>query len=331
MIGLNQSGNSQKIFRVAFFGTPEFSVPTLEALSHHPLIQVVKVITMPSRQSGRGMELSLPPVAEYAIKHKISLAQTENINKDEALLADLESLSIDFFLVIAFAQFLGSRLLSMPKIAAFNIHTSLLPKYRGAAPIQYALLNGDVETGVSIQRMVKQMDAGDLCLLKPTPIYPYENGGMLFNRLKNLSALAIVELIDQMANDTLKFTPQLTNENSSLENHGISFAPEIKKEDGQLHFKTQTAEAIINRMRAFHPWPSVYCFLNGLRLKVHAMELSKLRLKAGEVQFDQWGLNVGTLTESLRLTFIQLEGKKMSSDLEAYNGLKNKFQNFEIS
>ena len=174
-----------KKFNVVFFGTPDFSLPTLEILASHPSISLVAVVTMPDRPAGRGQELKSPPVAEFAKQHDLRLFQVDNINKSEDVLLALESMNIDFFLVLAFAQFLGSRVLSIPKLGCFNIHTSILPKYRGAAPIQYALLNGDSSTGVSIQKMVKEMDAGDLVHFDEVSIDPIDNGETLFNKLKN--------------------------------------------------------------------------------------------------------------------------------------------------
>ena len=147
-----------KTFKVAFLGTPDFSVPTLDLLANHPHIDLRFVISMPDRPAGRGMELKSPEVIEYAKSKKISFFQTENINKESDFLKKLKSEELDFIVVLAFAQFLGSEMLSIAKLGCFNIHTSILPKYRGAAPIQYALLNGDKETGVSIQKMVKKME-----------------------------------------------------------------------------------------------------------------------------------------------------------------------------
>jgi len=129
-----------KKLNVVFCGTPDFSIPTLEELFQNPTINLVAVITMPDRPAGRGQELKSPPVAEFAKTHNISLFQVENINREFEILEALEKLEIDFILVLAFAQFLGSRVLTMPKIGCFNIHTSILPKYRGAAPIQYLSL-----------------------------------------------------------------------------------------------------------------------------------------------------------------------------------------------
>ena len=146
---------------VVFCGTPEFSLPTLSLLHIHPRVHLMHVISMPDRPAGRGQHIKSPPVIEYAKKHQLAFTQTENINKEENLINNLSG-KVDLIIVLAFAQFLGKSWLNLPHLGCFNIHTSLLPRYRGAAPIQYALLNGDTETGVSIQKMVSKMDAGDI-------------------------------------------------------------------------------------------------------------------------------------------------------------------------
>lgn len=305
-----------KKLNVIFCGTPDFSVPSLELLHQHPHINISGVITMPDRPAGRGQSLKSPPVAEYAKAHKLPLYQVENINREDAILAELESQKIDFILVIAFAQFLGSRILNLPKLGCFNIHTSLLPKYRGAAPIQYALLNGDSITGVSIQKMVKEMDAGDIVLLHEMPIAETETGGQLFTRLKFQSALSTNTLIAQILNCKLVFTRQ--------DPAGVSFAPTLKKEDGFLNFKESGIAKIRNQIRALDPWPGTYCFLNNQRLKVFEIEKLDRFLKPGQTSTDHGHLAVGTLDAVVRLSSIQIEGKKICSDTELLNGLKNK-------
>ncbi|MDD4974667.1 MAG: methionyl-tRNA formyltransferase [Bacteriovorax sp.] len=305
-----------KKLNVVFCGTPDFSLPTLELLHHHPHINIVGVVTMPDRPSGRGQELKSPPVAEYAKLNKLPLYQVENINREEKILEELENKKIDFILVLAFAQFLGSRILNMPKLGCFNIHTSILPKYRGAAPIQYALLNGDTSTGVSIQRMVKEMDAGDLVHFHELPISETETGGQLFVRLKFQAALSTNVLIDTILKNKLIFTPQ--------DPTGVSFAPTLKKEDGLLNFKLSTAIKIQNQIRALDPWPGTYCFLNNQRLKVFEVEKLQRSLNPGETSTEFGQLAVGTLDGVIRLSSVQLEGKKICSDTELLNGLKNK-------
>jgi methionyl-tRNA formyltransferase len=215
-----------KKFRVAFCGTPDFSVPTLDMLFNHPHVDLVKVISMPDRPAGRGMELKSPEVIEYAKAKKIPFFQTENINREPEMIKELKSLDLDFVVVLAFAQFLGSDMLNMGKLGCFNIHTSVLPKYRGAAPIQYALLNGDTETGVSIQKMVKKMDAGDLVHFHTVAIAPTENGGQLYTRLKFQAALAMNDLIVKLLDNKVTYTAQ--------DESKVSFAPTLKKEDGLL-------------------------------------------------------------------------------------------------
>lgn len=305
-----------KKLNVVFCGTPDFSVPTLELLHQHPHINIMAIVTMPDRPAGRGHELKSPPVAEYAKLHKLPLYQVENINREENLLNELATKQIDFVLVLAFAQFLGSRILSMPRLGCFNIHTSILPKYRGAAPIQYALLNGDMTTGVSIQRMVKEMDAGDLVHFQELPVADSETGGQLYTRLKFQAALSTNTLIEKILKDELVFTKQ--------DPAGISFAPTLKKEDGLLNFKNSSILKIQNQIRALDPWPGTYCFLNNQRLKVFEIEKLQRSLKPGETSTEHGHLAVGTLDGVIRLASVQLEGKKICSDTELLNGLKNK-------
>ena len=301
---------------VIFCGTPDFSLPSLEMLHQHPHINLIGVITMPDRPAGRGQELKAPPVAEYAKSHKVPLYQVENINRENEILTELENKKIDFILVLAFAQFLGSRILNLPKLGCFNIHTSILPKYRGAAPIQYALLNGDKSTGVSIQKMVKEMDAGDIVHFHELPISKTETGGQLYARLKFQAALSTNSFIENVLANNLIFTKQDITQ--------VSFAPTLKKEDGFLDFKNSTNEKILNQIRALAPWPGTYCFLNQQRLKIYEVETSNIKISPGKTCLEFGELSVGTKDGALRLLSIQLEGKKICSDHELLNGLKNK-------
>ena len=300
--------------RVAYCGTPDFSVPTLDLLANHPHIDLRYVISMPDRPAGRGMELKSPEVIEYAKAKKIPFFQTENINKEPEMLQKLKAEELDFVVVLAFAQFLGSDMLNMGKLGCFNIHTSILPKYRGAAPIQYALLQGDTETGVSIQKMVKKMDAGDLVHFHTVAIAPTENGGQLYTRLKYQAALAMNDLIVKILDNKVTYTQQ--------DEAKVSFAPTLKKEDGLLKFATKSTKDILNLIRALDPWPGTYCFLNGKRLKVMIAEPYHAKLAPGKAKNDMGSLVVGCLDGSLRLNEVQLEGKKACSDKELLNGIK---------
>lgn len=308
-----------KKLNIVFLGTPDFSVPTLEALFNHPNVNLAWVITMPDRPAGRGQKLTAPPVAQFAKEKNIPLFQTENINKEKDFLNTLKSKNIDLFVVLAFAQFLKKDVLNLPKMGCFNIHTSLLPKYRGAAPIQYALLNGDEVTGVCIQKMVPQMDAGDLVYSQEVKIDPKENAGQLFERMKVLAAEGVKVFINKILSNTITYKTQ--------DPTGVSFAPTIKKEDGHLKFNEKTADEIINQIRAFNPWPSAFCFLDGKRMKVIGAEKSKdfsKFLQPGTLDISNNQLMIGCKKGTLQLLEVQLEGKNPCTGTELINGIKNK-------
>jgi methionyl-tRNA formyltransferase len=313
-----------KKFNVVFCGTPDFSVPSLELLQNNPYINLKYVISMPDRPAGRGQKLQSPPVVDFAKANKIPVFQTENINKEEEFLSKLENENIDFFVVLAFAQFLGKRVLELPKQGCYNIHTSLLPKYRGAAPIQYALLNGDQGTGVSIQKMVKKMDAGDLVKDTPLAIDRAETGGQLYTRLKFQAALTLNDFILDLKNDEVSITSQNEDE--------VTFAPTLKKDDGHIIFNEENFETIWNKVRALKPWPGTFCFLNKKRLKVIEIEeYPTISLKAGEFKLHDKKILIGCLDKTIRLSYIQLEGKKACTDTELSNGLQNIVNDIIIS
>lgn len=302
-----------KKLKTVFFGTPDFSVPSLDILFNHPDIEIIRVVSMPDRKQGRGMELKSPEVITFAKNNKIPFFQTENINKEDDFLKSIED--ADLFIVLAFAQFLSQKVLDIPRVGCFNIHTSLLPKYRGAAPIQYALLNGDTSTGVSIQKMVKKMDAGDVVYNLPVDIQKNETGGQLYTRLKFYAAQALNDFIYHVKDEKITYTSQ--------DEAQVSFAPTLKREDGFLDFKNDSFENIKNRVRALFPWPGTYCFLNKKRLKTFHISLSDKSLKPGEVNTQYNQLLIGCKDKTIRLDYIQLEGKKACSDTDLLNGLKD--------
>lgn len=303
-----------KKLNVVFFGTPEFSVPALDMLKNHSSVNVKYVVSMPDRPAGRGQSLKSPEVIEYAKANKIPFIQTENINKDEEALKKLNAQDIDIYIVLAFAQFLSQSVLDAPKVGCFNIHTSLLPKYRGAAPIQYAILNGDESTGVSIQKMVKKMDAGDLVHSHPVSIHPEETGGQLYTKLKYQAALSLNNFINQILSNEVTYTPQ--------DESGVSFAPTLKKEDGLLDFENKNFSELKNQIRALYPWPGTYCYLGKKRLKVFNIEVINKSLNPGVVDTSSKEIHIGCKDQSLRLVEIQLEGKKRGSDKDLLNGYK---------
>lgn len=304
------------ILNVVFFGTPDFSVPALEILINHPNINVSAVVTMPDRPSGRGHTLHSPPVAEFAKLHKIKLFQTENINKEDDFFTFCNEKKIDFMVVLAFAQFLGSKILNQPHLGCFNIHTSLLPKYRGAAPIQYALLNGDRLTGVSIQKMVKKMDAGDIVKEHKVDIGPTETGGQLYTRLKFQAALTLNDFISDILNNSITSYSQ----DESL----VSFAPTLQKEDGHLDFSLMSASEIFNKVRALKPWPGTFCLVNNKRFKIIDVEIvHDLKLQPNEVNIKNKKFYIGSSSDTIHIKTIQAEGKKVCTDLDFINGLQS--------
>ena len=311
---------------IMFLGTPEFSVSSLKIL-HEELseVNVVKVISMPDRKAGRGKKMQSPAVIEYARDQNLSFFQTANINKEEELLKELESSSIDIIIVIAFSQFLGSRILNIPRIGPFNIHTSLLPKYRGAAPIQYALLNGDKVTGVSIQKMVKKMDAGDIVYSHEVNISEEETSQTLFTKLESEASLGLRDFINEVIGDesSLNFLPQ--------DESKASFAPIISKTDGLIKPLEESSNKIFNKSKAYFPWPGTYIYINDQRLKVINCEMVKSKVNAGTISTALGTLVVGTIDGSIRLKTVQLDGKKPISDSEYINGAKNKFPEFIIT
>ncbi len=302
-----------KKLKTVFFGTPDFSVPSLELLANHSNIELVSVVSMPDRPSGRGQNVKSPEVIQFAKQAKINFFQTENINKEKEFIETLKNQQIDLFIVLAFAQFLGEELLELPTLGCFNIHTSLLPKYRGAAPIQYALLNGDTSTGVSIQKMVKKMDAGDLALSSPIEISPTESGGQLYTRLKFQAALSLNDFILNTVEEKIEFVPQ--------DESKVTFAPTLKKEDGFLSFKDETYENIFNKLRAFDPWPGIYFFLDKKRVKVFEIEKSLENLQPGQMKLTSTSILIGCQDSTLSLLTIQIEGKKKSKASAIVNGL----------
>ncbi len=301
--------------RIIFCGTPNCAVPALELLSQLEYVEICKVVTMPDRPAGRGKHLTPPPIATFSNDHQLSLLQTSNINKETEFIQFIQDNNIDAIIVFAFAQFLGKSILCAPKLGCFNVHTSLLPKYRGAAPIQFALLNGDHETGVSIQKMVKKMDAGDLVLTKSIPIDPADNTLSLTQKLQNLALVLLKDLITQLQQNKLQYKPQ---------NHDIAtFAPTIQKELGKISFSELTFQEINNRCRALTPWPGIFCFINKKRLKIISIEESNLSLKPGCISTRYDMLTIGCKDSSIRLCSIQLEGKKVCCDKDFINGFRN--------
>lgn len=285
-------------------GTPEFAVPSLQILidGDDP---VVGVFTQPDQPSGRGMTLHAPPVKVLAEARRIPVFQPTKL-RIPGVLEQLQSWQPDLIVVAAYGRILPTAILTLPPYGCINVHASLLPKYRGAGPIQWAIANGEAETGVTIMQISEQMDAGDILLQKVIPIAPTDTGGSLHNKLARLGAGALREAIGLLKAGQLTAQPQNEAE--------VTSAPLITKEDGRIDWNLGAVE-IERRIRAFNPWPSAYTMLNGKLLKIFAAHVEKLprfpQVAPGTiVEVTPVSLSVTTGNGVLTLLEVQLEGKK---------------------
>lgn len=239
-------------FSVVFAGTPAFAVPSLSALAADPAFSVSLVITQPDKPAGRRQELAAPPVKTRAIELGIPVIQPEDIN---TALPAMHS-ACDFLVVVAYGQILSGKVLAIPSCAPVNVHASLLPRWRGASPLQHALLAGDSETGVTVQQMVRALDAGDILAQRKTPIGPRETVGTLGERLAAMGA----ELLRETLKKPLHPVPQ--------DPQNVSRCTKLARADGAADPGTMTAEEIDRRVRALVPWPGVTCHLHGKTVKL---------------------------------------------------------------
>ncbi len=260
--------------RIVFMGTPDFSVPSLESLigSGH---QVVAVVTQPDKPKGRGREIQMPPVKEVALAHQIPVYQPVRA-RDEAFIAQMRELAPDVMVVIAFGQLLPEELLKVPAYGCVNIHASLLPRYRGAAPIQWAVINGDQETGITTMMMEVGMDTGDMLEKLTVKLDEKETGGSLFDRLSVLGGELILSTLAKLEEGTLVRTPQ--------DHEKATYVKKISKEFGNIDWSRE-AVAIERLVRGLNPWPSAYTRCQGKILKIwEAQVLADEEPDAGRLQ-----------------------------------------------
>ena len=285
-------------YRIAFFGTPEFAVPSLQALLDGP-DEIVGVVCQPDRPAGRGQRLQAPPVKQLAGRRGLPLAQPLKLKSGE-FPDQLRAWSPDLGVVAAYGRILPADILATPRLGCINVHASLLPRYRGAAPIQWAVLNGDSETGVTIMRMNERMDEGDILLQRETPIGADETYGALQTRLAEIGAAA---LMDALAAGTFAGRPQ--------DHAGATLAPMIRKEQGAIDW-SRPASQIARAVRGFNPWPSAYTVLDGKLLKLHRAHAAETAAGAppGTVLAIDDGIRVATGEGVLVIEELQLEGRK---------------------
>ncbi len=307
--------------RLLFCGTPQFAIPTLKHLLKQPDFHVVGVITQPDRPRGRGQQVSFSPVKETAVAANVTVHQPERIRTPEA--QDLlQRLAPDVIVIIAYGQIIPARLLPIPKLGWINLHASLLPKYRGAAPINWAIVNGETKTGVTSMRIDAGMDTGEILLQEEMEIGPAETAPALAARMSELGAPFMVKTLRGLAAGALVPRPQ--------PNEQASTAPMLKREDGRIDW-SRSAHEIFNRMRGFAPWPGAYTTFRGQTCQLFGEPASS---DLGEPDAPQGNAMIpGTLwiqrgvvavhcghATRLHLRNVKLEGRKQVSAAEFVNG-----------
>lgn len=289
-------------WRIVFFGTPTFALPTLQTLFETP-DEVVAVVTQPDREKGRGRRVVFSPVKELALRHHLTLFQPERV-KEELFQEVLIGLHPDLVVVVAFGQILPKSILNIPKYGAINVHASLLPKYRGAAPIARAILNGEKMTGITTMVMDEGMDTGDILLQVETTIGDEETCETLHDRLASLGARLLKETLEKMKAGNIHPTPQ--------DHSKATDAPPLKKEDGRIDWKNGANE-IHRQVRAFNPWPGAFTKLGDQWLKIYKGEIRE-RPPTGKAGAVVWVgsdfIEVETGKDSFRIKEVQLEGRR---------------------
>jgi methionyl-tRNA formyltransferase len=293
---------------IIFMGTPDFSVPALNALAAQENFNISLVVTQPDRPKGRGKKLSFPPVKQRALELGFDVFQPENLNTQEGF-EKLAALSPDYFVVVAFGQLLSQKILDIPKIYPINIHASLLPLYRGAAPIQAAVMNRDALTGVTTMVMAKGMDSGDMLLTSSTPVLAEETAKELHDRLSLMGGDLIVKTI--LENNINGLTP-IPQDHSKA-----TYVPLLKKSDGKIDWNRSNL-AICAHINAMTPWPGAFSHLDGKLFKLFKAIPSdnETRLDPGGIcQCDGSGIHVATGKGTVViLELMGSSGKRLSAD-----------------
>jgi methionyl-tRNA formyltransferase len=290
--------------RLVFCGTPAFAVPSLQALrsAGH---SIDLVLCQPDRPSGRGLTLTVPPVKQAALEAGLEVLQPEKIRNNAELRSRLETIRPDAIIVVAYGRLIPGWMLALPRFGNLNLHGSLLPKYRGAAPIQWAVANGETVTGVTTMRLDEGMDTGDMLLRRELPIGPADTAEELFPRLAEVGAPLMVETLAGLAAGTI--TPQ--KQDSSL----ATLAPLLTREDGRVD-TTRTAQTIYDRWRGFQPWPGAWTTVRGKKLTFHQLVVLPSASQRGEsgifrVEGDRLFFAAGD-GRVLEVAELQAEGKR---------------------
>lgn len=299
--------------KLVFCGTPEFAVPSLEAViaaGHN----IELVVTQPDRAAGRGMEMHAPPVKRAALAHGLAVVQPEKIRNNLEFRERLQAIRPDAIVVVAYGRIIPPWMLELPPLGNINLHGSLLPKYRGAAPVQWAIANGETVTGVTIMRIDQGLDTGDMLLARAVPIAPEETALDVFRTLAEVGAKLLVETLAGLSSGSIIPVPQ--------DDSQATLAPILTREDGQIDF-ARPAKVIYDRWRGFQPWPGAYTSLRGKKLILHRLYIAPdAGLAPGEMHVAAGEIAVGCGEGAIALDEVQMEGKKRMSAAEFLRGFQ---------
>ncbi len=300
---------SMKKLRIIFMGTPDFAVPSLKKLLENGC-NVVAVITAPDKPAGRGLKISESDVKKFALAKNLKILQPEKL-KNPDFISELKSLNADLQIVVAF-RMLPEVVWNMPPMGTINLHGSLLPQYRGAAPINWAIINGEKKTGVTTFKLKHEIDTGDIFMQKEIEIGETETAGELYDRMKEIGAGLLLKTIENLAENKLQEIPQATTKSSPAEKMTLQHAPKISNETCEINWKNNTDE-IYNLIRGLSPYPAAFTFLKGKKLKIFRAEKEKAKIieSPGELVSDyrtflKFICNDGFIS----VKELQLEGKK---------------------
>src|SRR3989475_3311389 len=296
--------------RIVFIGAGEIGVPTLQALLRSSKHQLIGVVTQPDKPAGRAQRIESPPIKKALAGSKVPVLQPARI-KDRQAIEEIRTLQPDAIVVMAYGQILSRDVLEIPSIACVNLHASLLPRWRGAAPIQAAIAAGDRETGITLMYMDEGLDTGDILLQRTVDILPNDTGGSLHDRLAQIAPEILLESLVLLAKG---IAPRIPQDNSLT-----TYAPKLKREDGRIDW-SEPAEMIERKIRAFNPWPGALMKVDEQNLKIFSASVVDLNGKPGEILIRKDQLIVATGKDALALNEVQLEGKKRMSASEFLRG-----------
>lgn len=288
--------------KIVFLGTPTFACPVLAALKVDPRFEIMAVITQEDKPVGRKQILTAPPLKEKALELGLPVHQPVKLNKDVQLLEKIKNWEIDFLVVVAYGQILSQKVLDLPKIKAINIHGSILPLYRGASPIEQSLLNNDKETGISIMEMTLKMDVGPVYETLRLPILDSDNNSTLREKLSELGAKELPDILIKIKENVLTATPQ--------DESKATYCQKITKEAGHINPLEESAEQIIGKLKAFNPWPGISLKIQDKQCKILQAELTYQSNPApGKFIIENQQLFLGTAKGTIKINELQLEGK----------------------